>query len=284
MELLETDLRDLGHVRAPEGFAERVLAAVGIAPRVYDSYAEVATSLGVVHVAWNTAGISAVRRTGGAREFERWFASRLGRPVRREAVPPERLARQVVGAIAGHDRRLRFDMSALRVFEQDVLRKTAEIPRGEVRSYAWVAREIGRPRAVRAVGTALANNPIPFLIPCHRVVRSDGALGQYSAGGPEVKRAILRQEGLDPGWLGIAVCRQPDDPRVLPAHLRSRAPHQGVEPGVSAQRARGAGGWLPALHALPAHSRLGASAPGVSRGCRSLVVLGRGRRSPARNR
>jgi O-6-methylguanine DNA methyltransferase len=203
MELLETDLRDLGHVRAPEGFAERVLAAVGIAPRVYDSYAEVATSLGVVHVAWNTAGISALRRAGGAREFERWFASRLGRPVRREAVPPERLARQVAGAIAGHDRRLRFDMSALRVFEQDVLRKTAEIPRGEVRSYAWVAREIGRPRAVRAVGTALANNPIPFLIPCHRVVRSDGALGEYSGGGPEVKRAILRHEGLDPGWLEI---------------------------------------------------------------------------------
>jgi len=203
MELLETDLRDLGQVRAPEGFAERVLAAVGIAPRAYDSYAEIATSLGVVHVAWNAEGISAVRRAGGAREFERWFASRLGRPVGREAVPPERLARQVAGAIAGLDRRLRFDMSGLRVFEQDVLRKTAEIPRGEVRSYAWVAREIGRPRAVRAVGTALANNPIPFLIPCHRVVRSDGALGQYSAGGPQVKRAILQHEGLDPGWLEI---------------------------------------------------------------------------------
>src|SRR5215468_6944181 len=203
MELLETDLRDLGQVRAPEGFAERVLAAVGIAPRVGDTYAEVETAFGVVHVAWNSEGISAVRPAGTSGEFERWFTSRIGRPVIRVEVLPDRLARQVSGAIAGLDRRLRFDLSSLGPFEQNVLRKTAEIPRVEVRSYAWVAREIGRPRAVRAVGTALANNPIPFLIPCHRVVRSDGALGQYSAGGPEVKRAILRQEGLDPGWLEI---------------------------------------------------------------------------------
>src|SRR5215831_10345363 len=203
MELLETDLRDLGRVRAPDSFVERVLAAVGIAPRVSDTYAGVETSLGVVHVAWNSEGISAVRPAGAAGEFERWFTSRLGRPVARVDVLPDRLARQVSGAIAGLDRRLRFDLSSLGPFEKDVLRKTAEIPRGEVRSYAWVAREIGRPRAVRAVGTALANNPIPFLIPCHRVVRSDGALGQYSAGGPQVKRAILQHEGLDPGWLEI---------------------------------------------------------------------------------
>jgi O-6-methylguanine DNA methyltransferase len=201
MELLETDLRDLGQVRAPEDFAGRVLAAVGIARRVSDTYAEVETSFGVVHVAWNSEGISAVRPAGAAGEFERWFTSRLGRPVARVDVLPDRLNRQVSGAIAGLDRRLRLDLSRLGPFEQDVLRKTAEIPRGEVRSYAWVAREIGRPRAVRAVGTALGNNPIPYLIPCHRVVRSDGALGEYSAGGTPAKRAILQQEGVDPGWL-----------------------------------------------------------------------------------
>src|SRR5215467_14093673 len=203
MELLETDLRDLGRVRAPDGFVERVLAAVGIAPRVSDTYAEVETSLGVVHVAWNSEGISAVRPAGTRSEFERWFTGRLGRPVARAEAPPERLARQVSGAIAGLDRRMRFDLSRLGPFEQDVLRKTAEIPRGEVRSYAWVAREIGRPRAVRAVGSALGNNPIPYLIPCHRVVRSDGTLGQYSAGGSQAKRAILEHEGVDPGWLEI---------------------------------------------------------------------------------
>jgi O-6-methylguanine DNA methyltransferase len=76
--------------------------------------------------------------------------------------------------------------------------KTAQIPRGQVRTYSWVAREIGRPAAVRAVGTALANNPIPVLIPCHRVIRTDGVIGNYGAGGTEAKKQILAAEGVDP--------------------------------------------------------------------------------------
>ena len=72
-----------------------------------------------------------------------------------------------------------------------------EIPRGEVRPYAWVAAELGRPLAVRAVGNAVARNPIPFVIPCHRVVRSDGRIGNYGAGGPVAKRAVLESEGVD---------------------------------------------------------------------------------------
>jgi O-6-methylguanine DNA methyltransferase len=92
--------------------------------------------------------------------------------------------------------RMRFDLRGLTPFEQSVLRKTLQIPRGEVRPYGWVAREIGRPAAVRAVGTALANNPIPYFIPCHRVVRTDGKIGNYGGGGPEAKRAILTLEGV----------------------------------------------------------------------------------------
>jgi O-6-methylguanine DNA methyltransferase len=80
----------------------------------------------------------------------------------------------------------------------DVWQKALEIPRGEVRPYGWIAAEIGRPKAVRAVGTALAHNPVPLVVPCHRVVRSDGLLGNYSLGGPENKRRILAAEGLDP--------------------------------------------------------------------------------------
>ncbi len=83
--------------------------------------------------------------------------------------------------------------------------KALEIPRGEVRPYGWIAREIGRPKAVRAVGTALGHNPVPLIVPCHRVVRSDGMIGQYSLGGPENKRTILSAEGLDPDELeGLA--------------------------------------------------------------------------------
>ena len=77
-----------------------------------------------------------------------------------------------------------------------MLRKAREIPRGQVRPYGWIAREIGHPRAVRAVGTALANNPIPYFIPCHRVVRSDGVIGNYGGGGPEAKKQILSLEGV----------------------------------------------------------------------------------------
>jgi O-6-methylguanine DNA methyltransferase len=81
-----------------------------------------------------------------------------------------------------------------------VLAKALEIPRGEVRTYGWVAREIGRPLASRAVGRALGRNPIPFIIPCHRVVGSGGRLTGYAFGLP-LKRRVLQREGLDPAML-----------------------------------------------------------------------------------
>jgi len=74
------------------------------------------------------------------------------------------------------------DLRGLTPFTRAVLRITAKIPYGELRSYRWVARRLGRPRATRAVGNALARNPIPIMIPCHRVVRSDGSLGGYALG------------------------------------------------------------------------------------------------------
>lgn len=201
MDLLEKDLRDLGRVRAPDGFAQRVLAAVGIVPAGVDAYADLATSIGTLQVAWNGSGLSAVQLAAVDDEFERWFTRRLGRAAVRAERVPDRLAAQVEEVIAGRARRPRLDLERLSPFEQEVLRKTLEIPRGEVRPYAWVAREIGRPRAVRAVGTALGHNPIPVVIPCHRVVRTDGALGEYSMGGPQLKRDMLSREGVDPSWL-----------------------------------------------------------------------------------
>jgi len=82
-------------------------------------------------------------------------------------------------------------------FRRTVLEKCAEIPPGEIRPYGWIAREIGSPGAVRAVGTALGRNPVPVLIPCHRVIRTDGRIGNY-AYGSAMKRALLEHEGLDP--------------------------------------------------------------------------------------
>jgi O-6-methylguanine DNA methyltransferase len=74
------------------------------------------------------------------------------------------------------------DLSELAGFTRAVLRITARIPYGQVRSYRWIAERLGRPKASRAVGNALARNPVPIIIPCHRVTRSDGALGGYALG------------------------------------------------------------------------------------------------------
>lgn len=79
----------------------------------------------------------------------------------------------------------------LSVFEIKVLRACAKIPKGETRTYAQIAREIGTPSSARAVGNALAKNPFAPNVPCHRVVRSDGELGGYSASGGVRKKAKL---------------------------------------------------------------------------------------------
>lgn len=76
-----------------------------------------------------------------------------------------------------------------------MLLKVLEIPRGEVRP-AWIAQEIGHPRAVRAVGSVLGRNPVPLVIPCHRVWWSDGRLGDYIFS-RETKAAVLAVEGVD---------------------------------------------------------------------------------------
>ena len=122
----------------------------------------------------------------------------LGEPMFREEKPPATVARRVVAAIEGR-RPLpeQVDLSTVTPFQRAVLEAALRIPRGEVRSYAWIARELGHPRAVRAVGTALARNPIQYVIPCHRVVRADGDLGNYSGGGVETKERALRYEGVD---------------------------------------------------------------------------------------
>ena len=181
-------------VAAPAGLLARTMAAVGLA----DAYAPVRSAIGPVLVAYSGHGVSAVGLAEDAEAFETRVAAELGRPVRRvDALPPD-LERAVERRLAG-DRRVRvpFDLRGRSPFERAVLEKALEIPTGEVRPYAWIAAEIGRPKAVRAVGTALGHNPIPLLIPCHRVVRSDGHIGQYSMGGPEVKRRVLTAEGLD---------------------------------------------------------------------------------------
>lgn len=82
----------------------------------------------------------------------------------------------------------------LTAFEWQVLKATLTIPLGETRSYQWVARKIGNPKAVRAVGQALRRNPYPLIIPCHRVIKSDGSLGAYAGKFDGRKKHLLKLE------------------------------------------------------------------------------------------
>src|ERR1700692_417602 len=237
MTTLTTDLKRLGEVKAPAGFADRLLAHIGMA----DSYAPFETVLGTVYVAWNRQGVSAASRSASAAEFEEWFRKDVGRQVL-AADPPKDLAAKIEDELAGK-RRMRFDLRGLTQFEQAVLRKTREIPRGEVRPYGWVAREIGRPAAMRAVGTALANNPIPYFIPCHRVVRMDGKIGNYGGGGPAAQRSILTLVG---GGGDALPGRQVDQYLLLPP-LPHRASCVGEEHRMAARRGERAGRGVPAV-------------------------------------
>ena len=199
--LVELGLGDL-RIDAPQGLADRTLVAIGLA----DAYAPIETVIGPIWVAFNGLGVSTVESAESGAAFEARVLASRGRPAHRiEALPP-RLAVAIRRRLAG-DRRVRvpLDLRGHSSFETDVWMKALEIPRGEVRPYGWIAAEIGRPKAVRAVGTALGHNPVPLIVPCHRVVRSDGMLGQYSLGGPANKRALLASEGLDPdGMEGLA--------------------------------------------------------------------------------
>ena len=87
------------------------------------------------------------------------------------------------------------DLTEASKFERAVYKTLMGIPYGRVRSYQWVAQKAGSPRASRAVGNALAKNPLPIIIPCHRIIKSDGSLGNFSAiGGTNLKKKLLKLE------------------------------------------------------------------------------------------
>jgi methylated-DNA-[protein]-cysteine S-methyltransferase len=145
-----------------------------------------ATARGLVRVAFRVEGHDAA--------LER-LARELSPRILRAPARLDAAAREIEEYFAG--RRSAFDLpldlSLARGFRRKVLAQLERIRYGATSSYAQIARRAGSPRAVRAVGTACALNPLPIVVPCHRVLRSDGSLGGY-AGGLAAKRALLALE------------------------------------------------------------------------------------------
>ena len=163
--------------------------------RLFDGWLRTTSLLGPVWVACSSDGVSFLRATAELTEddFRAAHRRRVGRPLRRSDDVPDGLEAALRGDAAATPR---LDLRALTAFQRDVLAATRTIPAGETRSYGWVAAEVGRPRAVRAAGTVLATNPVPLLIPCHRVVPGGNGLGigRYIFGVP-AKQRLLAAEG-----------------------------------------------------------------------------------------
>lgn len=145
-----------------------------------------ATPVGLVRVAFAREGLDAVLESLSVRVSPRVLSA----PSRLDAA-----ARQLDEYFSGrrHAFALPLDRQLTAGFRATVLERLTEIAYGATRSYREVAVEAGRPTAVRAVGSACATNPLPIVVPCHRVLRSDGTLGGY-LGGLDAKRALLDLE------------------------------------------------------------------------------------------
>jgi O-6-methylguanine DNA methyltransferase len=189
-ELLRETAARIEPRREPSGLINDVLAGAT------DSFFGVDSPLGTVYVAAGPDGVRYLAPAASEDEFARRYRERFGRFVA-PADRVEGLAEKVAAALAGERVEVPLDLSRATPFQRRVLETVKGLPRGEVRPYVWVAREAGFPGASRAVGNVMANNPIPLIVPCHRVVRNDGHTGSYAFGAGEKVR-LLRSEGVSP--------------------------------------------------------------------------------------
>jgi methylated-DNA-[protein]-cysteine S-methyltransferase len=161
---------------------ESLLDRVGVG----DGYGRTDSPLGTTWVAFNDHGVAFAFVTDDEAEFRSLHDARLPRRLRAAAVPHD-----VAEALAASDgSALTVDLRHCAPFQREVLTATRSVPLGQTRSYGWVAEQIGNPNAVRAVGTALGTNPVPLVIPCHRIVRSDGQPGAYLFGADRKQKLL----------------------------------------------------------------------------------------------
>jgi methylated-DNA-[protein]-cysteine S-methyltransferase len=169
------------HVDSPIG--DLILAATSEGLREIDFGKEIS----------ETAFVTRVRQSGA----EPVPMERSKHPDPEARLNLQRAAKELEEYFGGE--RARFDIpldwGAMPPFQRSVLEATASVPFGHVDTYAGIARRIGNPKATRAVGNALGRNPIPVIVPCHRVIRSDASLGGYT-GGIGIKQRLLNLEGI----------------------------------------------------------------------------------------
>jgi methylated-DNA-[protein]-cysteine S-methyltransferase len=153
--------------------------------------------LGDIYAAQSSKGVCRLEFGGVTeRRFLDMLAKDLGPEASFETRPLPIVEVQLKKYLAGQGTSfsLEVDIRGLTPFERSVLRQTMKIPYGKTASYGQIASRVGKPNAYRAVGNALGANPIPIIIPCHRVIASDGGLGGYG-GGLSYKRKLLSLEG-----------------------------------------------------------------------------------------
>lgn len=158
------------------------------------------TAVGALYLAASQQGLLALSFTDSELDFIDWLKSYTQSEVRRDASQLAEPLRQVREYLAGNRRRfdLPLDLRFMTDFQRRVLTTVADVPAGQVTTYGDLARRIERPKGARAVGQALGSNPMPIVLPCHRVLAADGGLGGYSGrGGTDTKRYLLALEGVD---------------------------------------------------------------------------------------
>jgi len=159
--------------------------------------ASLPSPLGPLLIAVSKEGVCRVAFGGNKAAFAAELAIRSGGAISEAVEPPEQVARELAEYFDGQRKHftLPLDYRFVTPFQRLVFDVLLEVPPGQVVSYGDLARAIGRPRSSRAVGSALAHNPLPILIPCHRVICSDGSLSGYSAG-VHIKEYLLTLEGV----------------------------------------------------------------------------------------
>ncbi len=178
--------------------AERLLERADREGLIEVAYAGFDSPLGVGHVAATSRGIVSVGLPNrDTDEFLGKLAAEISPRVMEAPARLDEARRELEQYFAGDRRRfdLRLDWQLVPAgFYGKVLHATARLPFGVTSTYGEIAERAGNPRAFRAAGTALGINPIPIVVPCHRVLRAGGVLGDYG-GGPEMKEFLLRLEG-----------------------------------------------------------------------------------------